>query len=103
VFTTASSERTDARRTSSNYGTCVDGYAPGGSITSTWINGGTNTISGSSMASPHVAGVAALYKQTYGNASTATIDTWIKTNATAGVITGNPAGTPNRLLYKAAL
>jgi subtilisin family serine protease len=103
VFTTASSEQTDAKRSSSNWGSCVDGYAPGGSITSTWINSGTSTISGSSMASPHVAGVAALYKATYGNASSATIDSWIKTNATAGVITGNPAGTPNRLLYKAAL
>jgi subtilisin family serine protease len=103
VFTTASSEKTDARRTSSNYGSCVDGYAPGGSITSTWINSGTSTISGSSMASPHVAGVAALYKATYGNASTATIDTWIKNNATLNVITGNVTGTPNRLLYKAAL
>ena len=103
VFTTASSESTDAKRSSSNWGSCVDGYAPGGSITSTWIGGGTNTISGSSMASPHVAGVAALYKATNGNAATATIDTWIKNNATAGVITGNPSGTPNRLLYKAAL
>ena len=103
VFTTASSEKTDARRSTSNYGSCVDGYAPGGSITSTWIGGGTNTISGSSMASPHVAGVAALYKHTYGDASSATIDTWIKNNATANVISGNPAGTPNRLLYKAAL
>jgi subtilisin family serine protease len=103
VFTTASSERTDARRSTSNYGSCVDGYAPGGSITSTWIGGGTNTISGSSMASPHVAGVAALYKHAYGDVSSSSIDTWIKNNATAGVITGNPAGTPNRLLYKAAL
>jgi subtilisin family serine protease len=103
VFTTASSEKTDARRTSSNYGSCVDGYAPGGSITSTWIGGGTNTISGSSMASPHVAGVAVLYKAAYGNAASSTIDTWIKNNATVGVITGNPSGTPNRLLYKAAL
>ena len=103
AFTTASSESSDAKRSSSNWGSCVDGYAPGGSITSTWINGGTATISGSSMASPHVAGVAALYKATYGNASSATIDTWIKNNATAGVITGNPTGTPNRLLYKAAL
>ncbi|WP_420130004.1 S8 family peptidase [Longimicrobium sp.] len=103
VFTTASSESNDAKRTSSNWGTCVDGYAPGGSITSTWIGSATNTISGSSMASPHVAGVAALYKATYGNASSATIDSWIKTNATAGVITGNVTGTPNRLLYKAAL
>ncbi|HEU0298688.1 MAG TPA: S8 family peptidase, partial [Longimicrobium sp.] len=58
VFTTASSEKTDAKRSTSNWGSCVDGYAPGGSITSTWIGGGTNTISGSSMASPHVAGVA---------------------------------------------
>ncbi len=103
VFTTAASEKTDARRTTSNYGSCVDGYAPGGSITSTWIGSSTRTISGSSMASPHVAGVAALYKATYGNASSATIDTWIKNNATLNKITGNPTGTPNRLLYKAAL
>ena len=103
VFTTASSEKTDARRTSSNYGSCVDGYAPGGSITSTWIGGGTNTISGTSMASPHVAGTAALYKHTYGDASSSTIDTWIKNNSTAGVITGNVTGTPNRLLYKSTL
>jgi subtilisin family serine protease len=103
AFTTASSESSDARRSSSNYGSCVDGYAPGGSITSTWIGGGTSTTSGSSMASAHVAGVAALYKATYGNASSATIDSWIKNNATTNVITGNPTGTPNRLLYKAAL
>ncbi|HLM66099.1 MAG TPA: S8 family peptidase [Longimicrobium sp.] len=103
AFTTASSESSDAKRSSSNWGSCVDAYAPGGSITSTWINSGTSTISGSSMASPHVAGVAALYKATYGNATTATIDTWIKNNATLNVITGNVTGTPNRLLYKAAL
>ncbi len=81
----------------------MDAYAPGGSITSTWIGSGTSTISGSSMASPHVAGVAALYKAVNGNVSSATIDTWIKNNSTANVITGNPSGTPNRLLYKAAL
>ena len=103
AFTTASSEKTDARRSSSNYGSCVDGYAPGGSITSTWIGSGTSTISGSSMASPHVAGVAALYKATYGDAASSTVDSWIKNNATSGVITGNPTGTPNRLLYKAGL
>jgi subtilisin family serine protease len=101
--TVASSTSSDAKSSFSNYGSCVDLYAPGSSITSTWLNGGTNTISGTSMASPHVAGVAALYKATYGNASTATIDSWIKTNSTANVITGNPSGTPNRLLYKAAL
>jgi subtilisin family serine protease len=55
------------------------------------------------MASPHVAGVAALYKATFGNASSSTIRTWLINNATAGVITGNPSGTPNRLLYKSTL
>jgi subtilisin family serine protease len=101
--TVAASTSSDAKASYSNYGSCVDLYAPGSSITSTWLNGGTNTISGTSMASPHVAGVAALYKATYGNASTSTIDSWIKTNSTANVITGNVTGTPNRLLYKAAL
>jgi len=103
VTTVASSTSSDAKSSFSNYGSCVDVYAPGSSITSTWSNGGTNTISGTSMASPHVAGVGALYKATYGNASQSTIDSWIKNNATANVITGNPTGTPNRLLYKAAL
>ncbi|HWK90353.1 MAG TPA: S8 family peptidase [Longimicrobium sp.] len=101
--TVASSTSSDAKSSFSNYGSCVDLYAPGSSITSTWLNGGTNTISGTSMASPHVAGVAALYKATYGNASSSTIDSWIKSNATANVITGNPSGTPNRLLYKSTL
>ena len=103
VTTVASSTSSDAKSSFSNWGSCVDVYAPGSSITSTWSNGGTNTISGTSMASPHVAGVGALYKGTYGNASQATIDSWIKNNATANVITGNPTGTPNRLLYKASL
>ena len=103
VFTTAATNSDDTRRSSSNFGACVDGYAPGGSITSTWINSSTATISGSSMAAPHVAGVAALYKATFGDASSATVDAWIKTNATAGVVKNVPAGTPNRLLYKAAL
>jgi hypothetical protein len=55
------------------------------------------------MASPHVAGVAALYKATFGDASYSTIRTWLTTNATSGVITGNRTGTPNRLLYKSTL
>jgi subtilisin family serine protease len=101
--TVAASTSTDARASYSNYGGCVDLYAPGSSITSTWINGGTNTISGTSMATPHVTGVAALYKATFGDASYSTIRSWLTTNATASVITGNVSGTPNRLLYKAGL
>jgi len=101
--TVAASTSSDARASYSNYGSCVDLYGPGSSITSTWLNGGTNTISGTSMATPHVTGVAALYKATYGDASYSTIRSWLTTNATANVITGNPTGTPNKLLYKAAL
>jgi subtilisin family serine protease len=106
AFTTAASTSTDARASYSNYGSCVDAYAPGSSIRSAWIGSGNTeaaTISGTSMASPHVAGVAALYKGANGNAASSTIDSWIKNNATTNVITGNRSGTPNRLLYKAAL
>jgi subtilisin family serine protease len=101
--TVAASTNTDAKASYSNYGGCVDLYAPGSSITSTWLSGGTNTISGTSMATPHVTGVAALYKATNGDASYSTIRSWLTSNATANVISGNVSGTPNRLLYKAAL
>jgi subtilisin family serine protease len=63
----------------------------------------TRTISGTSMASPHVAGVGALYKSTFGDASSATVASWINTNGSAGVIRGNVSGTPNRLLNKRTL
>ncbi len=101
--TVAASTSTDARASYSNYGGCTDLYGPGSSITSTWLNGGTNTISGTSMATPHVTGVGALYKATYGDASYSTIRSWLTSNATSGVITGNVGTTPNRLLYKAGL
>ena len=103
VFTTASSTSSDAKSSFSNWGSCVEAYAPGSSITSTWRNGGYNTISGTSMASPHVAGVAALYKGNYGDAASSTISSWLIGNSTANVISGNPTGTPNRLLFKGSL
>jgi subtilisin family serine protease len=103
VFTTAASDSSDRRASFSNYGSCVEGYAPGVSITSAWHNGGIRTISGTSMASPHVAGVAALYKATYGDTASSTIVNDIIANSTANVISGNPTGTPNRLLHKGGL
>ena len=103
TLTVAASTSTDAKASYSNWGGCVDVYAPGSSITSTWLNSGTNTISGTSMASPHAAGVAALYKGTFGDAASSTVVSWIINNSTANVITGNPSGTPNRLLYKSTL
>ena len=103
AYTTAASDRTDRKASFSNWGSCVDGWAPGVSIKSAWLLSGTRTISGTSMASPHVAGVGALYKSNFGDAASSTISSWINTNATAGVIRSNPSGTPNRLLNKRGL
>jgi subtilisin family serine protease len=105
VTSVMSSTSSDAKSSFSNFGSCAHLYAPGSSITSAWhtSNTATNTISGTSMASPHVAGVAALYKATFGDASSSTIRTWLINNSTANVITGNPSGTPNRLLFKSTL
>ena len=103
TLTVAASDSTDHRASFSNWGGCVDVYGPGVNVTSDWLNSGTNTISGTSMASPHAAGVGALYKANFGNAASSTIVSWIINNATSGVIIGNPSGTPNRLLYKSTL
>ncbi len=102
VFTVAASEKTDAKASYSNWGTCVELYAPGSSIKSTYL-ATTMTLSGTSMATPHVVGVAALYKATFGDQPSATVSNWIITNSTSGVITGNVNGTPNRLLFKSTL
>jgi subtilisin family serine protease len=95
VTTVGSTTSSDARSSFSNTGSCVEIYAPGSSIRSTYPTNSTASLSGTSMASPHVAGVAALYKATYGDASWSTINSWIINN-----------GTPlsfGRLLYKAGL
>jgi subtilisin family serine protease len=103
VFTVAASTKTDAKASFSNWGTCVEAYAPGSAIVSTYLAGTTMSLSGTSMATPHVVGVGALYKATFGDAPSATVSNWIITNSTAGVITGNGNGTPNRLLFKGTL
>jgi len=103
AFTAAASEKTDAKASYSNWGNCVEAYAPGSAIVSDFLAGTTMSLSGTSMASPHFAGVAVLYKATFGDAPSATVSNWIISNATNGVITGNPGGTPNRLLSKGAL
>jgi subtilisin family serine protease len=75
VLTVGATDRSDAPASFSNYGSCVDLFAPGVGITSDWYtsNTATNTISGTSMATPHVTGVAALYLQTHPTASPATV------------------------------
>ena len=85
----------------SNSGTCVDIYAPGTNIRSTKLGGGSTVLSGTSMAAPHVSGVAAIYISTYGDSLPSVIAQWLTNNATSGVVRGNPAGTPNLFVYKA--
>lgn len=101
VITTGSTTISDARSSFSNIGTCLDIFAPGSSILSAWYtsNTATATLSGTSMASPHVAGVAALYKQANPSASATTIRNAIVNNATTGVVSNAGSGSPNRLLY----
>ncbi|MEV0679192.1 S8 family peptidase [Actinosynnema sp. NPDC050436] len=100
----ASSERTDARSSFSSTGSCVDLYAPGGAIVSTLRTGGSGSMSGTSMATPHVAGVAALYKSRHGDQPAATVHNWLNANATPNVVSGGATGgTVNRLLFTAGL
>jgi len=101
AITVGSTTSSDARSSFSNYGSCLDIFAPGSSITSAWHTSttATNTISGTSMASPHAAGVAALYLQNNTGASPATVASAIINSATTGKVTSAGTGSPNRLLY----
>ena len=101
AITVGSTTSADARSSFSNYGSCVDVFAPGSSITSAWYTSTTasNTISGTSMASPHVAGVVALGLEIAPNSSVAQISNWITSTATPGVIGDAGTGSPNLLVY----
>ena len=94
-------ETTDHRSGYSNFGSCLDIFAPGTSITSAWINSSTaiNTISGTSMASPHVAGVAAVLMGLNPTSNPSDITAMLLTNATQNVVLSAGTGSPNLLLY----
>ena len=101
AITVGATTSTDARGSYSNYGTCLDLFAPGSLITSGWHTSdtATNTINGTSVATPHVAGVAALYLQGAPTATPATVTSAIVSSTTTGVVTNPGTGSPNRLLY----
>jgi subtilisin family serine protease len=101
AITVGASTRTDARSSFSNFGSVVDIFAPGSSITSAWRTSDTaiNTISGTSMAAPHVAGVAARFLQSNRGAAPATVRNELVAQATLNTLSGIPTGTANRLLF----
>ncbi|MBQ1023152.1 S8 family peptidase [Micromonospora sp. C95] len=101
AITVGATQSNDAAASFSNYGTCVDILAPGVSITSAWHTNdtATNTISGTSMASPHVAGAAALVLSANPSWSPQQVRDYLVTNSTPNVISNVGSGTPNQLLY----
>lgn len=101
AITVSATEKTDRKASFANYGTCLDIFAPGVSITSAWStnDSATNTISGTSMATPHVAGAAALYLQNNASATPAAVRNHLVNTATSGVVTSAGTGSPNKLLY----
>ena len=100
AITVGATDKTDTKTSWSNYGSCVDIFAPGSGITSSWYTSATatNTISGTSMATPHVVGVAALYLQSNTGASPAAVAAALSANATAGIVK-NSSTANNNLLF----
>jgi subtilisin family serine protease len=101
AITVGATTSSDTRASYSNYGSCLDIFAPGSSITSAWYNSNTatNTISGTSMATPHVAGVAALYLQGNPGASPSTVRNALVNNSTTNIVKSPGTNSPNRLLF----
>ena len=101
AITVGATTNTDAMSSFSNFGTCVDVFAPGSSITSAWYTGSTAAavLSGTSMASPHVAGVAALVQAANPTFTPAQVTDTLKKMGTADKLTGLGLGSPNLLAY----
>lgn len=100
AITVGATTGSDARASYSNYGSVLDIFAPGSSITAGWYTSdtATNTISGTSMATPHVAGAAAVYLAGHTSATPAAVASALTGGATADVVTSPGSGSPNRLL-----
>jgi subtilisin family serine protease len=103
AFTVAATDQQDAQASFSNYGSCVELSAPGVAITSAYVNGAYADMSGTSMAAPHVTGIAALYLDTHSGASSAALSKWLTENATPGIPAVVHPGTPRLLAYTGGL
>lgn len=103
VVTVGASDRQDRETAFSNWGSCVSLYAPGADIVSAKLGGGTVSLNGTSMASPHVAGVAALYKQDNPSATPAAVTRRLTDTATPDVLSDLGQGSPDLLLYTGGL
>jgi subtilisin family serine protease len=104
AITVGATASNDARASYSNFGTCLDLFAPGSGIRSTWHTSttATSTLNGTSMASPHVAGLAAQILQASPFATPVQVTDAVKVAATTGKITDAGSGSPNLLLYTSA-
>jgi subtilisin family serine protease len=100
AITVGATTSSDARASYSNYGSVLDIFAPGSSITAGWYTSdtATNTISGTSMATPHVAGAAAVYLAGHTSATPASVASALTSGATTNAVTSPGTGSPNRLL-----
>jgi subtilisin family serine protease len=100
ALTVGATTSTDNRAGYSNYGSIVDLFAPGSSIIAGWHTSdtATATLSGTSMATPHVAGAAAIYLTSHPSAGPATVHSALVNGATTGVLRNIGTGSPNRLL-----
>ncbi|MFB7407460.1 S8 family peptidase [Streptomyces sp. NPDC056202] len=103
TVTVAASNVWDEETSFSNHGRCVEIFAPGQDVVSARMGGGSVAMNGTSMAAPHVAGVAALYKAQYPTASPAEVGQWLDGNSTKGVLNNLSTATPNKLLYTGGL
>ncbi|MFZ4850361.1 MAG: S8 family serine peptidase [Caldilinea sp.] len=101
AITVGATNSSDQRASFSNYGSCLDIFAPGVNILSSWYTGdnATGSLSGTSMASPHVAGVVALHLAGSPSASPADVAASLNNAATTGTVSDPGSGSPNRLLY----